>query len=153
MKLTRKKRIALELLGPPALGAGIPTILFGGASLIESLIKGSSIGHLKDVGSVAALYFFYAYFIVGLQSILYTVIMERRFKHGLDPCSWRMVRMSSLLGFGSGAILAVFAINDPKIMGGIVLIMGGLGLVVGFLIGLLIKWWSAEKPPAGEITP
>ena len=86
MKLTRGKRIALELLGPAALGAGIPTIIFGGAALIESLIKGNVTGHyLKEVVQVAVPYFIYAYFIVGLQSVLYTVIMERRFKWGLVP--------------------------------------------------------------------
>lgn len=153
MKLTRKKRIALELLGPPAVGAGIPIIIVGGMALIESTTKANSAVQLKEVGQMAALFFLGAYFVAGLQSILCTAVMEWRFTKGLDPASWQMVRLSSVLGFGSGAIVSLGNLDQPTKLGPMLLAFGGLGLVVGFIMGLLIKHWSTEKKPTGKNPP
>lgn len=150
MKLNRKKRIALELLGPPALGAGVFIAVFGGAALWDSLIKGLTWDLLRQLAMLSLTIFAAAYIVVGIQSVLYTLIMEWRFKRGLDPRSWQMVRLSSFLGFGSGAIVSLGNFDQPTKLGPTILFMGGLGLVVGFVMGLLIKLWPTEKKPEGE---
>ena len=108
MKFTRGKRIALELLGPPALGAGIFALYLIGAAAWEIAVKGKALGKtLGDFGLGILIVLVYAYIFVGVQSILYAVIMEWRFKRGLDPRSWRAVMLSTALGFASGSIIAV----------------------------------------------
>ena len=153
MKLTRGKRIALELLGPPALGAIIMTTIERGTMLFEAVNQGSVVAGIKQVCEYGALVLVLAHFFAGLQSVLYTVVMEWRFSKGLDPASWKMVKLSSVLGFGSGAVLIAVKIPDLTNMGMILLSTGGLGLVVGFIMGLLIKRWSTEEKIMGENLP
>jgi hypothetical protein len=150
MKLTRGKRIALELLGPPAIGAGLIIAVFGGASLWDALMKGLTWDLLQQIGMLSLTIFCAAYLVVGIQSIIYAIILEWRFKRGLVPCSWQLVRLSSLLGFGSGAVLSLAHFGQPAKIGPTLLFAGGLGLIVGFLMGLLIKRWSTEKETTGE---
>lgn len=144
MKFTRGKRIALELLGPPTLGAGLWSLALIGEAVWKLFVPGPP-RVLMHLGEELLLVFLYAYVFTGIQSIFYTAIMEDLFKSGLDPRSWRMVRLSSLLGFGSGAVLMIFSVNDLGGMGFIMLMMGGLGALVGFLLGLLIRWGSKPE--------
>ena len=86
----------------------------------------------------------FAYVGLGVQSIFYTVIMEWRFKRGLDPASWRSVSLSTFLGFWSGAVVVLIDAKRygvSQILEG-VFIVGGVGLVVGLIMGLLIRAWS-----------
>jgi hypothetical protein len=150
MNLTRPKRIAIELLGPPFVGV-LPFLLVSlGSALWEAFgKKGNRETVLADLQLAATLMMF-AYVFVGIQSILYTAIMEWRFLRGLDPCGWRSVRLSSLLGFSSGALVAFAYGFDRSNAFSLWLFWGGLGLAVGFVMGLLIKVWSAEKSTTGD---
>lgn len=93
----------------------------------------------------------YACFFAGLPSLFYTAIMEWSFAHGLDPAGWKSVALSSLLGYGSGhGIIAVLSGRwwDPASGS----IFGSIGLTVGFLIGMTIRWSARRKrhaPVAG----
>ena len=154
MKLTCGKRIALELLGPAALGAGIISLFYIGAAACDIVVKGKALlKTLGEVGSVMLFCLMMAYLFVGIQSILYTIIMEWRFKRGLDPRSWRMIGLSSSLGFSSdvGMIIVLEGDRSWEKQGWIG--WGGLGLVVGFLMGLLIRCWSKEPLSKGEKLP
>ena len=154
MKFTRGKRIAFELFGPAALGAGIYSLFFAGAAIWEIVTNGKALWRtLGELGAAILLCLIMAYVIVGIQSILCTVIMEWRFKRGLDPRSWRMVGLSSLLGFASGLVIALpMAFEERNWMPAMFYFAaayGGVGLVVGFLMGLLIRRWSKEPQLQG----
>lgn len=154
MKLTRGKRIALELLGPPFIGAAL-MISFATVNMLwEASASDSYHDKFRDWPTFMVVVFGFAYVFVGAQSIIYTAIMEWRFKRGLDPRSWRMVGLSSTLGFASGGAVVIVAIfGDPQFMLTGLAIWGGTGLLVGFLMGLLIKSWSAEKETTGGNNP
>lgn len=153
MKLTRGKRIALELLGPALLGGmllGPTTTLY----MLKGRLGEDRPGELLwTVFLYTAAAVGFGYLFAGIQSIIYACVMEWRFARGLDPSSWRSVALSSMLGLASGAVIAVtygFQRTDLLFLWtGI----GGTGIVVGFIIGLLIKVWSTEKKTTGENPP
>lgn len=138
MRFTRNKRIALEILSPPALGAGwwvlatMPHVTWTAEGLV---------GHFGLVVVVTG----YAYWFAGIPSLVYAAIMEWRFARGLDPRGWRSVGLSAVLGFISGGGIMVCLgwrrLWDPVPW----LIFGGGGAVVGFILGLLIKRLSSER--------
>jgi hypothetical protein len=152
MKFTRRKRIALELLGPPLLAAGSLDIV--------GCIVDAWIGHLNftaenwfgQIFGWGLVMLIYAYLFAGIPSIIYAAVMEWRFARGLDPKSWRTVGWSSVLGVLSGveigACLSRF--GGPP---GFWVFYGGLGLAVGFVLGLLIKRWSAQPEARDEGSP
>jgi hypothetical protein len=151
MKLTRPKRIALELLGPPLLG----TIFLLGIS--QAIAVWYAVQHrlpppgwgsisIQTMGGVLIGAYLYA----GIPSIIYTWIMEWRFNRGLNPVSWGTVLWSSFLGFLSGAGIVVAF--DGYGWHGPVAFFGGTGCTVGFSLGLLIKVGSTEKKAVGEIS-
>jgi len=94
--------------------------------------------------SVVGYILLFAYALTGLQSVVYAMVLEWRFMRGFDPCSWRSVGLSSLLGLASGLPIAIGYGRDRSDLFAIWLFWPGLGLLVGFLMGLLIKAWSAE---------
>ena len=89
----------------------------------------------------------FAYMFVGVQSILFATIMEWQFAHGLDPRSWQSVKLSALLGFASGLMIAlVFGFSASKRIDPLFLLFwAGTGVAVGFTLGLLIKILSPER--------
>jgi hypothetical protein len=91
MTFTRGKRIALELLGPPALGATLMIALMAGITVVETIEKGDVLQRLKELAQGTVFVAVFAYMLAGAQSILYACIMEWRFARGLDPRSWRSV--------------------------------------------------------------
>lgn len=138
MTLTRKQRIAVEVLGPPLLGF----ILFYGVLLLPSLGAAINGGHVSFWDSRTLVNFGFgllaAYVFAGVPSILYMIVMEWRFGRGLNPRSWRSVFLSSLLGAISGCMISVVS---PGSRGEIEPIASftGWGLAVGFLLGIFIK--------------
>ena len=142
MKFTKKKRIALELLGPPFIGAA-PFLVWD----IFTNSRGWKFSPEALLGVGLVLYV--AYLCVGIQSILFTVVMEWRFARGLDPRSWQSVSLSTLLGFGSGAVVALAYGSTGNDHFGPWLFWAGLGLAVGLTMGLLIKALSKEKKSTG----
>jgi hypothetical protein len=146
MKLTRGKRIAIELFGPPMMGVIIVLTIAEGHALWD-FTQGNHrwLGHgrfLKDIWIL----FLIAYVFAGLQSIVYTLVMEWRFSAGLDPRGWRAVVWSTALGFLSGAaIVAFYGWGRTDTLDGW-LYFGGLGTVVGCGMGLLVKLLSPTGP-------
>ena len=149
MHLTRRKRIAFELLGPPFIGASPFIVAIAGSSLWDTITKSRPWKFPLETLQMIGTFLLFAYAIVGLQSILFTAIMEWRFTCSLDPRSWRAVWLSSSLGLASGAVVALaygFRRGDQI---GLWLFWGGFGLAVGFTMGLLIKALSTEKKSTG----
>lgn len=141
--MTRRLRIAFELLGPGFIG----TVLLLSATM-GRMMPGNPDARSWTSGLLLAGYvLLVAYMCTGIQSIAYALSMEWRFRRGLDPTSWRSVRLSTALGFASG-VGAARLLGDrlsQQLQGSI--FWGGLGLVVGFLMGLLIRWWTPVMIP------
>jgi hypothetical protein len=140
MPFTRGKRIALELLGPPAIGAVLMIALMAGFTVVLAIEKGDTLHRLKELAQGAVFFVVFAYMFAGAQSILYACIMEWQYARGLDPCSWRAVALSSGLGLASGAaIMLVIGWRGDLHAQWLWVLYGGVGLLVGLLLGLLIR--------------
>jgi len=137
--MNRKTRIALELLGPPVIGAGGLTVW--AAARLEWAPDGPG----RAVASLPVLFAFhvvFAFFCIGLQTLVYTAVMEWRFARGLDPRSWRAVGLSTFLGWASGAVLAVgYGIGRQDTW----YLFNGLGPAVGLLLGLIVRNGSKRR--------
>lgn len=150
MKLTRGKRVVLELLGPPLLGAIILMAISYAQTLWIALQNWKTPkvepGILKPFGLLI-----FAYLFAGIPSVIYTLVMEWRFAKGLDPESWRTIQVSACLGTMAGIFVGLlvgeFHLNSAFWL------MSGIGLIVGFLMGLLIKHGSTEKETTEENPP
>ncbi|HTL68683.1 MAG TPA: hypothetical protein VL200_13555 [Lacunisphaera sp.] len=141
MNFTRRKRIALELLGPPPLGV----ICYSAVWLVMIIRYSHRTGHwppfdLAAIAIWAVVMVLYAYLFTGMQSLIYMLIMEWRFARGLDPRGWPSVGLSSMLGLISGAAVIPFFGFRPADLG---FIFTTIGLAVGFTLGWLIRRWSA----------
>ena len=144
MKFTRGKRITFELLGPPLLGA-ILLFACAMATVVWNKIQNGLVEtfSLKELLGMGIAYLGFAYFFAGIPAIVYTFIMEWRFARAQEPDSWQTVRFSAFLGAVAGTILGL-ALNEFH-FGSVFWLMGGIGLAVGFLLGLVIKHWSTEQ--------
>ena len=145
MPLTHRKRIALELFGPAIIGASPFIVAAAGLSLWKTITSNQSWEFPFKVLQAAGAFLLYAYLVVGIQSILFTAIMEWRFTFGLNPQSWQSVTLSALLGFASGSIIALAFGSSASERNSQLLVWGGIGLAVGFTCGLLIKILSKPK--------
>lgn len=154
MKLTRGRRIAVGLLGPPLLGGALATLWAWGTLMYLSLYRYESIwetvSQLRMIPAMWLLYGVFAFPMIGVQAACYTAIMEWRFSRGLSPRSWRAVALSAILGYLSGLPIALgygYARKETWYFFNL------LGPTVGLLLGLLIKRWSAGKETAGGNNP
>ena len=156
MKLTRRKRIAFELLGPPFAGALIASAFELIKEASQSGFSAGPVGwNFRIQGSVLQFVMFlpFAYLFAGVQSIVYTLVMEWRFARGLDPCSWRSVGLSTLLGFASGAAICLgYGFRRSDVIS-LWMFFGGTGFAVGLVLGLLIKRWSAQTEAGDQDLP
>lgn len=150
MKLTRGKRIALELLGPPALGALLLMlwILCGEPWLNGQTKAWQWTEILKSTVVITG----FAYFFGSIPSAIYAFVMEGLFSRGLDPGSWRAVHISTLMGTLSGIVLGC-VLDELRLKSAVWIIFGGIGLCVGLLLSMLIKHGSKETNPEGETPP
>ncbi len=150
MKLTRGKRIVIELLGPPIVGATGLILVFFAIALPGAMAKPDLMRELKQAGTAVLVIYAFAFVFAGLQSILYTLIMEWRFARGLNPRSWPAVGWSTGLGFASGAAICFaygFHRSDTLALWGY---FGGIGTAVGFVLGILIKVLSPKPTTEGS---
>lgn len=146
MKFTRRKRIAIELLGPGLLG----TMPILGTTLWTTAIEGGLWKLNTEMLQFVGVVLLFGYAFAGVQSIAYAVIMEWRFSRGLDPRSWRMVGLSTVLGSASGAVI-ILAMGKPNVTEAKAwLVLCSWGLIVGFVLGLSIKGLSGQKKIVGE---
>jgi hypothetical protein len=141
--MTRRSRIALEILGPPALGAACWLLAIGGWTLWEAMTRGKPAALLRQLPEMALVLFVCAYFFAGVPSLLYAAIMEWRFARGLDPASWRTVGWSTGLGLASGAAI-IGVLSGGRAGLASLAVFGALGLIVGALLGGFIKWRSGR---------
>ncbi len=140
MKFTRGKRIALEVLGPPALG----TMVMAGIFIIASLSRGGGLGILRQEARDYLFMLVPAYVFAGPPSILYAVIMEWRIREGLDPASWRLVGWSSFLGLLAGLAIPLVLSSGHRTEAEIWLTFCSTGMLVGLVMGLLIRCFSLQ---------
>lgn len=150
MKLTRGKRIALELLGPTVISSSIILLIISVNLLVE---QGCSSVAFHQMGQYAFVVPLGALMWSGLQSIVCALFLEWRFTRGLNPGSVQTVKLCTLLGFLS-ATLIVIALGAP-VSETVYFwaVLGALGLLVGFILGLLIKFGSAHKKAEAENAP
>ena len=94
MKLSRPRRIALELLGPAFLGALLQFTIGLVKTVAGSVVSGRWSDWSFRVLQGFAVFLFFAYVFAGIQSVVYALVMEWRFARGLDPCSWRSASCS-----------------------------------------------------------
>lgn len=143
--MKRWQRVALEVLVPPLLAAAI---LFAVVVLSELWAGHRSYGSAwaKSLLGYLLVYLAFAYLIAGVPSVIYMLVMEWNFAHGLNPRSGRAVALSSLLGALSGAamIAVIHLISDSRSFGAEQwLVLAGfsaLGLIVGAIIGGFVCW-------------
>lgn len=138
--MNRIKRIALEVLAPPALGAALMSAWAIPAMLTESAAR-QSWGEMLSQGAAAfVMVLLYAYAFAGVPSVVYAILMEWYFSRGLDPRGWPAVGFSTLLGCLSGAaILLVMTQGNFERWFWSSWFWCGLGAVVGFFNGALIR--------------
>jgi hypothetical protein len=139
LKLTRPKRIALELLGPPIAGGLVVGLIAAVAAILNGVEFGFRAGWLLDCISGMFVVVVGSFMVSGIQSLVFTAIMEWRFSRGLGPHRWQTVVLASALGFASGAVIVPVLDGHPVEHLDTIATLGVLGLVVGFAIGLLIK--------------
>jgi hypothetical protein len=142
--MKRSKRILLELLGPPLLGS---VVLWTGIAVWtcwETIKERKPIQWDGQIFSFMGMVLIFAYLLAGIPSIVYTVIMEWRFRQGLDPQSRRAVILSTVLGLLSG-IAIVLTITGGRWEDTGWVFYGGIGALVGLSLGWMIKALSAPS--------
>jgi hypothetical protein len=144
--MTRGKRIALELIGPPFFGAALWVMILSPELVDNMRADGFSPQAIVSALQAVGVIFVFAYLLAGLPSIGYAFAMERLFTRGLSPTSWRMVWLSSMLGGFCGTVIAVVLMlvtdQNPAVAW---LIYISTGLAVGFGLGIAIKTFSARN--------
>lgn len=134
--MRRGHRIAVEVLGPPLLAA----------TFLEVVV----VLGLRELGMLGLFPFFlvFGYLFAGLPSLAFAAIMELAFAKGLDPCSGRSVLLSTVLGAASGVPIDMLMAGKPSARPN-ALFFVMLGLVTGFVMGVLIRRWSRPASPRG----
>jgi len=140
--VTRKQRIALEIFAPTLLGVLLPFAFWQGLAAL----RGASGQFLLFQAQDLARSLIWVYLFGGPPSVGYMAIMEWRFARGLDPRSWRAVGLSTLLGLAAGLGIALFLVFSWWPHATVPLNLGGIGLTVGFVLGLVIRRFSRPAP-------
>ncbi len=140
--MKRKARIALEILGPSFLGVVLPFGLWQGLAAVQGASGQFLWLQMHELPNTLG----WAYLFGGPPSVVYMVVMEWRFARGLDPRSWRAVGLSTLLGLAAGLSIAFTLISGwwPDVVAP--LNLGGIGVAVGFVLGLIIRRFSRAAP-------
>lgn len=147
--MTRPKRIALEILGPPLLGGGLVLVGWAVVALWNFLTGATPIRWDPQALAWVLVVLIYAYALAGIPSILYALVMEWWFSRGLNPASWRAVGLSAFLGFLAGGGM-ISVLSGFHLESALLAFWGGLGSAVGFLLGLFIKVRSTPRRKNAE---
>ncbi len=142
MNFTRGKRIALEVLGPPFLGAFLLTCF----SIGEHLLRNGNLSFVFLQGRDYLLVFFYAYVFGILPSLAYMSLMEAAFNRGFEPTEWRSVALSGGLGLLAGAGIMLLASTGRASVGELTY-FATFGLIVGLLLSLIIRFFTRKSAP------
>jgi hypothetical protein len=144
--MTRIRRLALEIFGPPLLGWMLSYAAM--AIMLLWRARGDLAIAAKEMHPVVLLYGLgVAFIIAGLPSLAYAAIMEIRFARGLSPRSRRAVLLSTSLGAFAGLAMSVVVRKQP-VDAAAVGIMMGTGAIVGFAIASLIRIKTPEEARA-----
>jgi hypothetical protein len=126
--VTRGTRIALELLGPPFVASVIIAAIF---AVLD-----------RDPTAFVGLPFIlvFAYVWAGLPAAAFTLVLEVTWAKGVDPGSWRAVRVAALAGLPSGLLVTLWFAPwaHPGPLPGFA-IFGALGAATGGITGLLVR--------------
>lgn len=132
--MTRRRRIAIELLGPPL----VATVL---AALFAVAREPGTIPGWQFLGGMLVV-LAGAYVVAGIPSVLFTSAMEVAFAKRLDPASWRTVPLAAGLGLLSGMGILGFNPSYGAFVG-----MAILGLASGAILGLLVRAGARRLRP------
>ncbi len=124
--MKRTARVAVELLAPPAVGAGL--------LLLYLACEGWRFTgqDLRELPALLGL----AYVVAGLPSLAFMLAMELAFARGVAPRSWAGVLLAGGIGALSGLWVSVvlrFAVGGPVLR-----LLTVLGLSTGALVGLVV---------------
>ena len=140
--MNRRRRIALELLAPAPLGV---LVLFLPWATWTAARSGRIFPLPPNLSFAIGFYLIYAYAVAALPSVLSAITIERAFARGLNPSAWETVRyagwVGGIAGCAIGAVPFVLSGADFSLFR-VLLAMGAAGLVVGWLLGLVIKFFS-----------
>ncbi len=130
------------MLGPPFLGA----LLMTGFSIGEHLLRKGNLAFVFLQGRDYLLVFLYAYVFGILPSLAYMGLLERAFNRGLDPAEWWTVALSGGLGLSAGAGIMLFVSSGRSSVGELTY-FATFGLIVGLLLGLIIRFFTRKSAP------
>ncbi|HTB64290.1 MAG TPA: hypothetical protein VK737_11965 [Opitutales bacterium] len=141
--MKRAYRFTLGVLGAPPLGAVYSIIVL-------ELIDGPRRMSLnEDFFKGLILYLAISYVFAILPSFVCMGIMERLFARGLNPRTWKSVRMAGWLGLASGlfinfVIMVLVGFNGDiwGMLYVVFLFFPCIGLAVGWTLGLTVKKFS-----------
>jgi hypothetical protein len=131
--VTRRRRILVELLGPPL----VATIVMAFFALVGGLAQGTLPGWQFWGGALVVLAG--AFVVAAVPCVLFTIVLEIAFAVGLDPASWWTVLLAAGLGLLSG--MAIVGFNPSYgAFEGLALIGTATGATLGFIVS------TASKP-------
>lgn len=142
MTFTRGKRIALEVLAPPFLGAFLMT----GVSIGEHLLRNGNLSFVFLQNRDYLLVFFFAYVFGILPSLAYMGLMEAAFNRGLEAREWRAVALSGGLGLLAGAGIMLM-VSSGRASVGELTYFAIFGFIVGLLLGLITRFFTRKSAP------
>jgi MFS family permease len=141
--MKRPARIALNVLLPPLLGAGCFIAAMCAAAVGELYTNASAKnigGAAGDVLRVGLMVTCVAYVIAGVPSLLHALLMEFTYRR-FSASRWAAVGASTMSGMLMGLLITGFIANWRLSR----ILQTYMFIIVGFALGLLIKWLSRSK--------
>jgi hypothetical protein len=125
--MSRRVRVALELLGPSLVASVLFTVAISAVALAPTGL------------ALLPIVLLYAYPLGALPAAIFTLVLEVAFSRGLSPGSWGAVRLAALLGLLSGAAIAAPFSSGPEKTLEALAIFPALGTLTGAVVGLVVK--------------
>jgi hypothetical protein len=126
--VTRGRRILVELLGPPLVGATLFDVVAGVVTGDATALAG------------LPLFLFFGVLFAAVPSIAFTLIMEVAYVRGLDPAGWRAVRLSALAGVLCGLLVTLWfePWRSPAPLGPLAG-FAAIGSATGAIVGAIVR--------------
>lgn len=122
--MKRTARVAIELLAPPAVAAGLLLLYLATEGW---RFTGRDLRELPTLLGMA-------YVVAGLPSVASALVMELAFARLVEPRSWAGVLLAGALGAVSGLIVNIVVLRGVAMLRLLTL----LGLSTGALVGLVV---------------
>jgi hypothetical protein len=146
----RSSRIALNILCPPAMGAGFILLSMAAVELTQNgLTRPVS---PAEIGTMVFFSLIMAYVIATLPSIAHAALMEWIYRRS-PPHTWAAVGFSALSGFFSATLIFTIMLADsfPRVLNWNLLLFPGAGTLVGLALGGVIKLQSSPDPSSPTV--